>query len=64
MTEMFVVCWVLLHQPVPDQENCTPSVSFAQAQVIASYVAEARDSSHITTRSGPTEPPRATRPEQ
>ena len=43
MKDLFVVCWVLMHQPVAGQENCTPGLAYGQAQAVMSYIAGSED---------------------
>jgi len=58
MLEMFMVCWVLMHQLIPDQQNCTPPLDLAKAEVVFRFVVEAQDTKSISMELGPSQPPR------
>lgn len=52
MNSLFVVCWVLLYQPVADQENCTPPLRYFSAQAVMDHVLKAGDTIMLSIISG------------
>lgn len=34
MKAMYIVCWVLFHQPVATLENCSPPLTYVSAQSV------------------------------
>lgn len=54
---MFVVCWVLIHQPVAGQENCTPALHYYSAQAVMGHVLRTGDSLKISMSLDPVSAP-------
>lgn len=45
---LFIVCWVLIHQPVANQENCTPALHYYSAQAVMDHVLKSGDSLKVS----------------
>lgn len=52
-SSMFVVCWVLIHQQVVGQENCTPPLRYYSAQAVMDHVLRTGDTLKISMSLGP-----------
>ena len=55
---MFVVCWVLLYQPVQNQESCTPPMRYFSAQAVMDHVLRTEGTLKLSMRAPAETPPK------